>query len=271
MYIVPDLANLNNSIIDEIHDRQWKDSDLVPDLLTNDRAATILNNFSHKTASYLLPGKKLILLIDIKTKKYVGVEGDLELIGAPSTVMNDLHDFTQLVSGMIIPPDLPDYQAVTQKGCNFYFGLSPDERKETRIIYYYRVKNGQAGEIRNYLHQINIEYSKDGIPILAINIFTDVSFMAPLNQVQLVFWNSSSQSIKAFTSDGERSKPGIIISNVEKELLFWMSEGTSSKEIALKLNKSLHTIHTQRKELMFKTKSRNTAQLIALAIRNRWI
>lgn len=57
----------------------------------------------------------------------------------------------------------------------------------------------------------------------------------------------------------------------EKNILRWIADGLSSKQLADKLFVSEHTITTHRKNMLRKTNTKNVAELIAFSIRNRII
>ncbi|SEM43205.1 regulatory protein, luxR family [bacterium A37T11] len=62
-----------------------------------------------------------------------------------------------------------------------------------------------------------------------------------------------------------------IFSKRETEILFWMAEGLTSKEIALKLYVSEHTIINHRKNMQEKSGVPNAVALVSYAIRNGFI
>ena len=57
------------------------------------------------------------------------------------------------------------------------------------------------------------------------------------------------------------------ITTREKEILYLLSRGLNSKEIAAELFISAHTVEYHRRQLLEKTNSRNIAQLIGNAFR----
>ena len=57
------------------------------------------------------------------------------------------------------------------------------------------------------------------------------------------------------------------ITTREKEILYLLSRGLNSKEIAAELFISAHTVEYHRRQLLKKTNSRNIAQLIGNAFR----
>lgn len=61
------------------------------------------------------------------------------------------------------------------------------------------------------------------------------------------------------------------LSRREKEILLWLAEGLSSKQLAHKLGLSPNTILNHRKNMLRKTNSKNVAELIRFAIENKII
>jgi DNA-binding NarL/FixJ family response regulator len=57
----------------------------------------------------------------------------------------------------------------------------------------------------------------------------------------------------------------------EAEVLIWLAKGYSSKQIAQTLNLSEHTIQTHRKNMMNRYETTSSSELIALAIKQKWI
>jgi len=64
---------------------------------------------------------------------------------------------------------------------------------------------------------------------------------------------------------------GILITPREREIIRLIAEGKSNKQIADKLNISIHTVLTHRKNIMKKTNSNNTAGLVLFALKNNII
>lgn len=60
------------------------------------------------------------------------------------------------------------------------------------------------------------------------------------------------------------------ITTREKEVLYNLSEGLSSKEIGRRLYISEHTVETHKRNLMIKLRARNTVHLVIMAERQGW-
>ena len=57
----------------------------------------------------------------------------------------------------------------------------------------------------------------------------------------------------------------------EKEVLLWLAKGNTSKQIAQQLNLSEHTVQTHRKNLMSRYNTMSSSELVAMAIKYKWI
>lgn len=82
------------------------------------------------------------------------------------------------------------------------------------------------------------------------------------------------QSNNEEVSPGSRNKlscDGIVITQREREIIQWIAQGYSNKQIADHLNISIHTVFTHRKNIMKKTNANNTAGLVFFALKNKLI
>lgn len=81
--------------------------------------------------------------------------------------------------------------------------------------------------------------------------------------------HESSQKRLPLTIAAEEVQLGLEcqVTKREREIIHLMAEGLSTKEVAVKLHISFHTVETHRKNLLVKMKSRNMVQLVAKAIR----
>ena len=61
------------------------------------------------------------------------------------------------------------------------------------------------------------------------------------------------------------------LTNREQEILLLLVNGNETKEIATALSISTETVGTHRKNLLRKTKARNTAEMISMSIRKGWV
>jgi DNA-binding CsgD family transcriptional regulator len=57
------------------------------------------------------------------------------------------------------------------------------------------------------------------------------------------------------------------LTETEKDVLYWFAEGKTAKEVAVILNKSVHTVMVQRHSIMQKFGATNMVQAVVIAVR----
>lgn len=172
----------------------------------------------------------------------------------------------------IHPDDQPWFLNIENKAVEFLSQLPIDKLHKYKIRYDYRIKKADGIYIR-VLHQaITIQHSETGKLIRTLGVHTDISHLKMEGKPVLSF----------IGLDGEPSfidvdikkifpEPSEFLTKRELEILSLLINGSESKEIAAKLFISVETVSSHRKNLLRKTEARNTAEMIAMAIRKGWI
>jgi DNA-binding NarL/FixJ family response regulator len=118
------------------------------------------------------------------------------------------------------------------------------------------------------------------IPVIFLSAFADKKTIADASATQPVAY-----LVKPYTEKQVLATLQIVTDNKindetkslpkptirETEVLVWLAKGYSSKQIAQTLNLSEHTIQTHRKNLMNRYQTTSSSELIALAIKQKWI
>lgn len=104
-----------------------------------------------------------------------------------------------------------------------------------------------------------------GNMVYALVLFTDISHLKRNNNIS-INWIGSIDSEKYFGDLIRKCKNNISITCREKDVLNMLSIGSSATEIARKLNVSIHTVISHRKNLLRKTGAKNTPELVRFAI-----
>ncbi|MGE3655045.1 MAG: response regulator transcription factor [Flavobacteriales bacterium] len=71
-------------------------------------------------------------------------------------------------------------------------------------------------------------------------------------------------------NEGERHYSKNVISDREREVIKYVSQGISNAEIGSLMCLSSRTIESHRRNILQKLELKNTAELIAYAIKNKW-
>lgn len=173
--------------------------------------------------------------------------------------MNEMD--VQFLLDYIHPEDRELMNSVMQKAVEYTFQHLPNEPFSMHLKAYYRVMNAQGNPVRVFRQSTVLEADDLGRPVSFLSIVNDISAF------------DKSKSIK-FKMEGKNGKELYVpefpmerydisgITPTEKELILLIAKGLSTKQIATQLNKSTHTVETQRKTMLRKFGMKNTFQLI---------
>ena len=162
--------------------------------------------------------------------------------------------------------DFPINMAHNKLGVDRLFALPEAERSLATITLYYRGVH-QDGRIIFVQHQsFPIGFDAYGVPYVFANICTDISHLKVHPTPRAFFLNRCTSSLEELHHAPTNQKGTVLkITKREKEVLGWLAQGHSSKQIAEELKISFHTVQTYRKRLLEKTEVSNTSELINFA------
>lgn len=134
----------------------------------------------------------------------------------------------------------------------------------------------ERGRLRSILQRHTITELADGInPAGILGFCLDVTDHTPDTRIfhQIETYNESLEYwepvvTKEYFPHIDEDK---LLSKRELEILKWVMEGSSSKQIADRLFVSIHTINAHRKNMLRKTNSRNMTEVANYAMRHRLV
>jgi DNA-binding CsgD family transcriptional regulator len=145
------------------------------------------------------------------------------------------------------------------------------QHKDHIFSFNYRVKNGK-GEFVNILQRNSfIQSDENGNPLLSMGVVTNINHFKTENPViQLVEKMDSVTGISELVQKTtyylrEEDK---VFSKREREILPYLAEGLTSKQIADKLFISEHTVINHKRSMQHKSDTQNSAGLINFAFRH---
>jgi DNA-binding CsgD family transcriptional regulator len=154
--------------------------------------------------------------------------------------------------------------------------IPPEKHADYLFSYNLSIKN-KKGEYMNFLQRNTfIKSDKNGNPLLSLGLVINIEHYSqkhPVIQMVEKINNDSLHQLPevVFKKSYFFNEVDQVISKREKEILLWMTEGLTSKEIAAKLFVSEGTVITHRKRMLQKTGSLNVAALVAFALTNQII
>lgn len=159
------------------------------------------------------------------------------------------------------------------KRLQFLRSIPPEEHPDYIFTYNFRIKTLRGAYISLLQKNIFIKSDFLGNPILSLGMLVDITNYADPNKViHLIDHNKSLHGIKTLdrTTFFFREED-TLFSKREKEVLLWMADGLTSKEIANKLFISEHTVINHRRNMHEKSNTPNAISLIAFSIKRNII
>ncbi|MCO5240919.1 MAG: helix-turn-helix transcriptional regulator [Chitinophagaceae bacterium] len=134
--------------------------------------------------------------------------------------------------------------------------------------YNYRFLN-KDGEYHTLMQKsVMLRSAPDGSPITMLSFAFDITDYKNDSKIIHTVEAISDQGLVPLSKNFYFPHPeDAILSRREIEILKWICDGLSSKEIAGKLHLSLHTVNNHRKNMLQKCNCRNATELLAFSIR----
>jgi len=248
---------------------QLYEQEIYPTIVSIEGIEKILNvqQFGLNILSHSVP---MIYLLDYTTGKYLFVSTDCQvhlnfcksklMDGGINFVMERYHpDDMKLFNEQIFKDRLKVLQEIP-----------PSQHKDHIFSLSYRVKTDKA--VYTHILQRNSFIKSDvkGNPLISMGVITNINHFKTENPViHLV------EKVDPITGNVEAVQKNTyylreedkIFSKREKEILPWLAEGLTSKQIADKLFISEHTVINHKRNMHQKSNTQNSAALISFAFR----
>jgi DNA-binding CsgD family transcriptional regulator len=229
----------------------------------------------HPLFQYSLP---FIYLMDYTTGRYtifsdntsveasIGVSKKMFLDGGIDFTISNYHkDDLRMYNKEIFPDRL-----------SFLNNIPPAEHAQYVFSYNFRFKNKRGGYRSILQRNAFIRSDNNGKPLLSLGMAINMDhYKNPNTSIQLI------EKISGHDNYGEvetmfkktyfLNEEDTLLTRRETELLKYLADGLSSKQIADKLFLSEHTVIAHRKNMMAKTNSGNVTEMISWALRNEII
>lgn len=182
-----------------------------------------------------------------------------EVLGYHHAFMNNgsMSTFLRLIPA----PDLELLKKVYQYIWEYYQRIPQQDKALYRFDFNYRVQRSDYRLISVLQQTMFLQSSPAGFPLIELSILTDFTTYKsnPLIQLQIFkLQDGTYHKVESLQYDECLEK----LTEREKEVLSLIAQGLTDKEIADKMNISLHTVKTHRKNILTKTDSRNTAEAV---------
>ena len=183
----------------------------------------------------------------------------------------------QEILALALPEEIEKIQRKEQVIREFFLEyLSPPEVLDYKVLYTYVIKDYKNNR-KVMLHQASpISQDDQGHFVHVFSIHTDITHLTYQSVEEVSFLNicGGKSYLNIDTKSGRFSTKKqskntdmvALLSNRELEITKAFAEGLNAEEIAEKLFISSHTVKTHRKNILKKTYSKNTTQLVSRCI-----
>lgn len=225
-----------------------KVNQLFASLYSPGPAFQIIFNFADRSGEYI--SDNLNEVIDLKPKNFT-----LE------NFLNCLH-----------PDDLPHFKRCEEIAIDFFWNfLPPLELLYYKLSYQFRMRKPD-GNYHLFLHQtLALTTSEEGQLSLVLHNHSDIQHITTQNNKALSFigldGRKSYYNITSIGNYDNQNKLQSLFTPREVEILRFLADGFSSKEIANMLHVSYDTIRTHRNNIIKKSGYKNMNQIIANCVR----
>ncbi|MBP6755081.1 MAG: PAS domain-containing protein [Bacteroidia bacterium] len=207
----------------------------------------------------------VMYLLDYKREKFIYLSSEIyDLIGYTSN--NLIENSYQLYLDYFHAEDKSEFKGPIFENLISYIKSQPKKTiKKNQFSINYRIHN-KHGEYVKILDQfIILEVDGDKNPLFIFGMLSDISnhksdnkMILTINQLNTELCNKArTQVTKVFSK-----KPTFTVR--QKQIIDLIKNGSSSKEIAVKLDLSIHTVNAHRRKLLDKFDCKNTSELLNL-------
>lgn len=172
----------------------------------------------------------------------------------------------------IHPNDLGNFVEFEKLVVKFKSNLPPEKLMKYKSQYNYRIRTSSGKYLPILQQSITIQCTEEGEIYKNFVVHTDISSLKTNNKMSLSFigldGEPSFYDVKTSNSDLTNN---MNLTKRELEILPLLAENKSSTEIAEALFVSKETIRTHRKNILAKTNTKSTLELMMLATKEGWI
>lgn len=230
-----------------------------------------------KMAKLMAPGKSYYYIANFQTLEIEMISDSVtHFIGEkPNSIQSDNIEIQNLLA-LVLPEEIEKIQRKEQVIRDFFIDYLPSgEVQDYKVLYTYILKDFEDRR-RVMLHQATpLSQDTDGQFVHVFSIHTDISHLTnqSVEEVSFLNINGGRSYLNVCTKNGRFNAKADRDRNIknnlserELEITKMFAKGLNADEIAGKLFISAHTVRTHRKNILRKTNSRNTTQLVSRCI-----
>ncbi len=214
-------------------------------------------------------GPEMVYLLEYQRQKYLFFSSNIsDILGI--TLESIKSDGIKAILNLFHPDDLRAHLSFTLPKFSEFISKVPDhELQHTKFAYNYRLQQADGSYLKFLQQFIVLKKDNSGNPIYEYGTISDITHISTENKI--FFRVTSFHEGKGYTNKLEAFYPGksiAILSKRELEIVSLMRSGLDSKQIAARLNISVETVYTHKKNMYSKTFTQGQLELIEFVRKN---
>ncbi|WP_294285063.1 helix-turn-helix transcriptional regulator [uncultured Chryseobacterium sp.] len=235
-----------------------------PEILQNKKVKLVQPKIEDFIGGMFAPGKFYYYTIDFYDSTLSGVHKDILNIHGLKNTPTHLKEIIDLIH----PADLEFVIEAERMSIEKMYEIGWEHQTELKSSYCFRMITGK-GNYEMFHHQaIHTHRDNDGRLVQAINIHSNVQHLIGENPYTVLVsgFGSRDDFHQMFYEKMKKHKTDFSLTKREIQVLTFLAEGWSAKEIADKVNLSYHTVTTHRKNIFNKMDCNKVCELVKKAI-----
>ena len=173
---------------------------------------------------------------------------------------------------IIHPDDAPAFVNFGRKSVEFFNKIAPEDIFGYKVRFDFRLRKSTGEYIRILQQVVTLQTTENGGINRTLGIHTDISHIKIEGNPVLSFVGMEGRpSFLNVELSAPFSATTELLTRREKEVLYYIVHGRHSSEIAEILFLSKHTVLNHRRNILAKTQTTTTAELIAKTIQEGWV
>lgn len=232
-----------------------------------------LPEYFEKMAGLMAPGNSFFYVVNFHTLELELISDSItEFLGvSPKEV-----DMNQVLS-LALPEEIDNIRKKERVIKGFYIDyLEKQQVMDYKVMYTYRCRD-YRGQLRTMLHQASaLSATEEERFVHVFSIHTDISHLSGISrdEVSFIHINGGKGYFNISTKSGKFDPRKLneeqdfreLLSNREIAIVQKMANGLNSDEVARSFSISPHTVQTHRRNILKKTHSKNSLDLISKCI-----
>ena len=173
---------------------------------------------------------------------------------------------------IIHPDDAPAFINFGKKSVEFFNSIAPEDIFSYKVRFDFRIRKNKGDYIRVLQQVVTLQTTETGGINRTLGIHTDISHIKTEGNPVLSFVGMEGRpsylNVELSTAFSPTTE---LLTRREKEVLYYIVHGRHSNEIAEILFLSKHTVLNHRRNIMVKTQTTSTAELIVKAVKGGWV